>query len=185
VSVSLPPTVGLPNQKPPPDAPTGSLVALVKLVLNKNHAGLRAAAIHTFRCYLEENSTAQVKLVQGLSPKNPSDIGKMILNGILDLELSKKDAMNGWSACSLLLHALLRNAEAKEFALKIVFNEHGEEIPLLHKICYAMETAQKNNMDPAICAGILSLLTVWLFELKPAVKEFLSEGSNMQFVLFK
>jgi intracellular protein transport protein USO1 len=59
----------------------------------------------------------------------------------------------------------------------------AETISLLNKICFTLICASRDGMDINIIIGILMLLCVWLFENTSAVKEFLGEGANMQFVI--
>ena len=42
--------------------------------------------------------------------------------------------------------------------------------------------AQRDDTDVRLTVGILSLLAVWFYDSHKAIKEFLTEGSNVQFV---
>ena len=175
-------TAGIPNQKPPIDKPVESLLCLVSTALDKNDPNLRAAALHCFRCYIDDNIEAQTSFAAALDPKSNNLIGKRIISGILDLNSSKKDPFIAWYAATLFIHIIMNNSHAKDIVLSIEFQEHGEKILLIHKIGYLMLTAQQDQVDSRIFSGILALLAVWLFESKSSVREFFVESSNMQFV---
>ena len=176
-------TAGIPNQRLPVEKPVESLLCLVSTTLEKNDSNLRAAALHCFRCYIDDNIEAQTAFASALDPKANSQIGKKILEGLMDLGSAKKDPFITWYAATLFIHIIMNNSHAKDIVLRIEFQEHGEKILLLHKIGYLMLIAQQDQVDNRIFSGILALLAVWLFESTSSVKEFFVESSNMQFVL--
>ncbi|KAJ3326604.1 hypothetical protein HDU91_004603, partial [Kappamyces sp. JEL0680] len=172
---------GLPNQKPPPGTPTSADLVLLQLACDKLAFELRSSAAYTYRCFLEDNMDAQLTLAASLADGN-SQVGRLLLSTLLDLELSRKDPYRTVFSTSILATALLDNPHAKDVVLASGFEEHGERISLLNKICYSLLCAQRDNFDPKIQIGLLSLLSVWLFDHARSVKEFLGEGSNVQYV---
>ena len=47
---------------------------------------------------------------------------------------------------------------------------------------FALVYANREGADIRVQIGLLSLMCTWLYESPDAVKEFLTEGSNVQFV---
>ncbi|KAJ3312992.1 Vesicle-mediated ER to Golgi transport protein [Boothiomyces sp. JEL0838] len=68
-------------------------------------------------------------------------------------------------------------------SLKPASNSETESISLIHKVCYTLLCAGRDNLDAKVQIALLSLLAVWLFENTKVVKEFLSEGSNIQYLV--
>ena len=185
---------GIPKQKQPPGAPKSSVLSVISLALGKDDFELRAAAAYTFQCFVFRNQDAQLALVSTLIPPPPdnpnSDVseapvspGSLLVSAILDLEALRKDSFRGWFASMMLTHLLLDNAASKELALSVKFEEGEEFISLLHKCMFTLLVANRENMHVRIQVGLLSLLAVWFYDSPATVKEFLAEGSNMQFLI--
>ncbi|KAJ3295360.1 Vesicle-mediated ER to Golgi transport protein [Borealophlyctis nickersoniae] len=58
-----------------------------------------------------------------------------------------------------------------------------EAVSLLHKCMFALVYAHREGADVRVQIGLLCLLATWLYESTEAVKEFLTEGSNVQFLV--
>ncbi|KAJ3258466.1 Vesicle-mediated ER to Golgi transport protein [Boothiomyces macroporosus] len=158
---------GLPNQKPPPGTLTQSAMALVQTAMEKNPFGLRSAATYAFRCFIEDNMEGQIAISTSLKPASNSETGSLIISNLLDLTTARKDPWVVWFASNMLLHSLHRNLHSQDLALSVIFQEHGG----------------RDNLDAKVQIALLSLLAVWLFENTKVVKEFLSEGSNIQYLV--
>ncbi len=130
---------------------------------------------------MEDNPDAQLHLCSVLIKEN--QVGKLLYSSISDLELSRKDPYRCVFSTFILVTALLDNGQARDTLLAASFEEHGEKISLLSKICYTLLCAHRDGFDSKIQIGFLSLLCVWLFDHPKSVKEFLSEGSNVQFLV--
>ena len=117
------------------------------------------------------------------SATNSSNVGgKLLLSSVLDVEASRKDPYKSIFASKVLAMCLYGNKGAKDLLLCTVYEEHGEKISLLSKVCYALLCSQRNGFDSKIQIGLLSLMSVWLYEHSKSIKEFLNEGSNVQSV---
>jgi hypothetical protein len=128
-----------------------------------------------------DNPEAQLGMIRSaISSSSPG--GKLLLSSVLDVEASRKDHYKSVFASKLLAICLNGNKGAKDLLLETSFEEYGEKLSLLSKVCYALLCSQKNGVDSKLQVGLLSLLTVWLYEHPKSVKEFLTEGSNVQSV---
>ncbi len=60
-----------------------------------------------------------------------------------------------------------------------------DNVSLIHKCMFTMLSAQQQGQfDVRVSLGILCLIATWLYECPEVVKEFLTEGSNIQFASF-
>ena len=64
-----------------------------------------------------------------------------------------------------------------------------DEMALMHKCMYLLLTAARDasgsasgGLDVRVIVGILSFMSVWLYDFPKGVSEFFAEGSNLQFV---
>ncbi|KAI8848660.1 p115 like vesicle tethering protein [Chytridium lagenaria] len=124
---------------------------------------VRAAA--TF-CFQNPNDEA------GEQPQSP---GSLIVSSILEWETSRKDPYKIWFATVMLSHILRDNLRCKELALGVRFMDDD--------VMFVLLSANKDSADIRIRVGILSLLATWLLDCHRAVREYLSEGSNLQFLI--
>jgi Uso1 / p115 like vesicle tethering protein, head region len=170
---------GLPTQKSPPGNPTPALQAIIQLILNKRLYLLRSSAAYTFQCFILDNFKGQLAMTESISNAHNTS-GKMISDGLLDLSQSRKDLYLCIFSCKLFTGSIFENPAAKDTALSKEFEVHGEKVSLLNRICFSLMSG--GNVDPKIQASFLVLLTAWMFDHPTSVKEFLSEGSNVQFV---
>ena len=170
---------GLPNQKPPPGHPTPAIQAIIQSMLDKQTYLLRASAFYAFQCYITDNLKGQLAITESISGAKDT-IGKLIYEGLLDLGRSRKDIYLCIFSCKVLSSSIFENLSAKDIILAKEFEEHGEKVSLLNRICFSLLNG--GGLDSKIQASFLILLTSWLFDHPNSVKEFLSEGSNVQFV---
>ncbi|KAJ3317466.1 Vesicle-mediated ER to Golgi transport protein [Blyttiomyces sp. JEL0837] len=186
------PTTPVANKFPKP-----ALLTVVKIALKSDNDYLvRAAATYCFQCLVYNNPDGQLALAATLTPpppENPNDElseqpqspGSLIVLTLLEPDISKSEPYKIWFAACMLAHILTDNQKAKEMALTVRIDENDgdEPISLLHKIMYSLLVANRQNADLRILVGILSFVASWLFDSTKAVKEFLSEGSNLQFLI--
>ena len=125
-------------------------------------------------------------------PHNPNDdsqdeadsAGSLLLSSLLDLETAKKDPYSIWFGTVMLSHVLLDNPQCKEVILKKKLSQEDEEesVSLLHKCIFTVLSAHQQGADVRVILGILCFLATWMYQCPEAIKEFLGEGSNIQFV---
>jgi hypothetical protein len=107
----------------------------------------------------------------------------------------------------MLSHIVYSNPKCQELALNVRIDDEGETrmvanqnlqlsvfsiihslgdepISLLHKVMFALLFANKDGADLRIVLGMLAFIATWLHGSTKAVQEFLSEGSNLQFVRY-
>ncbi|KAF9311270.1 hypothetical protein BG003_007586 [Podila horticola] len=103
-----------------------------------------------------------------------------------DSEDSVTDPYNSWFATVLFSHILQNNPRAKGIAMAITFGdeENGEDpVSLIHAITAALMVAVKGHADVRVALGYLALLCIWCYESPKSIKEFLSEGAHLQFLI--
>ncbi|KAJ3060158.1 hypothetical protein HDU98_003840 [Podochytrium sp. JEL0797] len=117
--------------------------------------------------------------------EQPQSPGSLLIKSVLDWKSSKVDPYRTWFAAVLLSHIVAENPKCQEMALSVKLDDSDsdEPISLLHKVMYALLIASRESADNRVILGILSLIATWLFASSHAVKEFLSEGSNLQFLI--
>jgi hypothetical protein len=171
-----------------------AILYLMRLGAKGDHFAIRASAVYAFQCFVYKNPDAQIGLAATLLPPpgiNPNDDnseiaesgGSLLISSLFDLDTGRKDPWSIWFATVMLSHVLYDNAEAKKLLLnKRISEDEEESVPLLHKIVFLVLNASRQNADVMIILGILCLIATWLYECPEAVQEFVSEGSNIQFV---
>ncbi|KAG0091314.1 hypothetical protein BGZ92_000973 [Podila epicladia] len=162
---------------------------------------VRAAATCLFQCFVLENPDTQLVLATTLNAppednpntlanEKPQSPGTLLLDALQgwqeDSEDSVTDPYNSWFATVLFSHILQNNPRAKGIALAITFGdeENGEDpVSLIHAITAALMVAVKGHADVRVALGYLALLCVWCYESPKSIKEFLSEGAHLQFLI--
>ncbi|KAF9389464.1 hypothetical protein CPB97_011308 [Podila verticillata] len=162
---------------------------------------VRAAATCLFQCFVLDNPDTQLVLAttlnappednpNTLASEKPQSPGTLLLDALQgwqdDSEDSVTDPYNSWFATVLFSHILQNNPRAKGIALAITFGdeENGEDpVSLIHAITAALMVAVKGHADVRVALGYLALLCVWCYESPKSIKEFLSEGAHLQFLI--
>ncbi|KAI7816738.1 p115 like vesicle tethering protein [Gamsiella multidivaricata] len=162
---------------------------------------VRAAATCLFQTFVLENPDTQMVLATTLNPppednpntasnEKPRSPGTLLLGALQgwqdDAETASTDPYNSWFATVLFSHILQNNARAKAIALAITFGdeEHGEDpVSLIHAIAAALMVAVKGRADVRVALGYLALLCVWCYDSPKSIKDFLSEGAHLQFLI--
>ncbi|KAJ3118119.1 hypothetical protein HK100_000674 [Physocladia obscura] len=187
--------VVMPSKKDTTQIPISAILCLVQTALIGDHFDLRAAGAYCFQSFVYNNQENQLALAATLTPPpfdmneeddQPQSPGSLIISSILNWQKTRTDPYRTWFATILLSHIVAENPRCQEMALsvKIDDSDSDEPISLLHKVVYALLVATtRENADIRIVLGILSLIATWLFASSHAVKEFLSEGSNLQFLI--
>ncbi|KAI8896306.1 p115 like vesicle tethering protein [Globomyces pollinis-pini] len=160
-----------------------SVMAILQTSINKNDFFERVCSAYLFRSFIEDNMDGQVFVASSVLPQNSTPIGTLLVTSLTDLSLSVRDPLRIWFSSNALMHSLFHNTHAQDICLSAHFEEHGESIVFLHKVCYSLLCASRDGLDHRVQIGLLSLLIVWAFDNTKVVKEFLSEGSNMQFLV--
>ncbi|KAJ3246039.1 hypothetical protein HDU78_008047 [Chytriomyces hyalinus] len=175
------------------EIPTSAILCLVKTALSGESYTLRAAGAYCFQSFVFNNQDNQLALAATLTPP-PFDStsneqiespGSLMISSVLDWKASKADPYRAWFATNLLSHIVSENPRCQEMALSVKMDDSdsAEPISLLHKLMYALLVGCREGADIRVILGILALLATWLFGSSQAVKEFLSEGSNLQFLI--
>ncbi|CAO3679777.1 unnamed protein product [Umbelopsis vinacea] len=185
------------------NVPRPALVSLISIAVashtqNSYALSSRAAAAFAATCCIDDNHETQLVLA-GTLQKVPEDnvnskfvdkphsAGSLLLEAIENGMTAQSDPYSAWFACVILSHILNSNEKAKEMASKVTFGEEaeGEEpVPLLHQVMAALMLASKEASNQSRAPiGYLCLLCVWLFESPSSVKQFLSEGIHVQFLI--
>ncbi|KAF9185570.1 hypothetical protein BGZ51_002554 [Haplosporangium sp. Z 767] len=162
---------------------------------------VRAAATCLFQSFVLENPDTQIVLATTLNPppednpntassEQPQSPGTLLLGALQgwqeDIEPAAADPYNSWFATVLFSHILQNNARAKAIALAITFGDedHGEDpVSLIHAIAAALMVAVRRQADVRVVLGYLALLSVWCYDSPKSVKDFLSEGAHLQFLI--
>ncbi|KAG2185672.1 hypothetical protein INT44_002465 [Umbelopsis vinacea] len=187
----------------PANVPRPALVSLISIAAasdTQNHYALssRAAAAFAATCCIDDNHENQLVLA-GTLQKVPEDnanskftdkphsAGSLLLEAIENGHTNENDPYSAWFACVILSHILNGNEKAKEIAGRVTFGEEaeGEEpVPLLHQVMAALMLSSKESPAASRAPmGYLCLLCTWLFESSSSVKQFLSEGIHVQFLI--
>ncbi|KAG0318818.1 hypothetical protein BGZ99_005440 [Dissophora globulifera] len=162
---------------------------------------VRAAATCLFQSFVLENPDTQMVLATTLNPppednpntpshEKPQSPGTLLLGALQgwqeDGEVAATDPYNSWFATVLFSHILQNNTRAKAIALAITFGdeENGEDpVSLIHAIAAALMVAVKGGADVRVALGYLALLCVWCYDSSKSIKDFLSEGAHLQFLI--
>lgn len=175
--------------------PQPALLIIVELALKcEDDFGVRAAAAYCFQSFTFNNRDAQIALAATLTPppvENPNDEGSdhpqspgsLLVTTLLNWESSKRDPFRVWFATVMLSHILYENQKAKELALTVRFMDDDGDVSLLHKSMFVLLMASREATDVRILIGVYSMMIHWLHSSVTCVKEFLSEGSNLQFLI--
>ncbi|KAJ3202888.1 Vesicle-mediated ER to Golgi transport protein, partial [Clydaea vesicula] len=148
-----------------------AIVSIVKAALDKDDFSIRTAATYALQCLVFDNADMQSILASTFTPP-------------------PADHTDSEDSAIVLSHIVSENQVAKELCLKVTFGDEGEDekINLLHKLMYTLNQTSRENAgiqgpDVRIYIGILSFISVWLYDFSVGVKEFFSEGVNLQFLV--
>ncbi|KAG9323471.1 hypothetical protein KVV02_007796 [Mortierella alpina] len=162
---------------------------------------VRAAATCLFQSFVLENPDTQMVLATTLNPppednpnttssEKPRSPGTLLLGALQGWqdgnESASTDPYNSWFATVLFAHILQNNTRAKAIALAITFGdeENGEDpVSLIHAIAAALMVAVKEQSDVRVALGYLALLCVWCYDSPKSIKDLLSEGAHLQFLI--
>ncbi|KAI8345867.1 p115 like vesicle tethering protein [Mortierella sp. GBAus27b] len=162
---------------------------------------VRAAATCLFQSFVLDNPDTQMVLATTLNPppednpntasnEKPQSPGTLLLGALQgwqdDSATASTDPYNSWFASVLFSHILQNNARAKSIALAITFGdeENGEDpVSLIHAIAAALMVAVKGQADVRVSLGYLALLCMWCYDSPRSIKDFLSEGVHLQFLI--
>ncbi|KAJ3219199.1 hypothetical protein HDU67_002195 [Dinochytrium kinnereticum] len=179
------------------EIPTSALISVLKSALKPTEDfGVRAASTFCFQSLIHDNPENQLALAATFTPpppenpneesgEQPQSPGSLLVSSILEWEYSKRDPYRVWFATVMFSHILRDNLRCQELALGVRFmDDDGDEpISLLHKVMFALLSANKDSADIRIRLGIMCLVATWLYGSHRAVREYLSEGSNLQFLI--
>ncbi|KAI8805038.1 p115 like vesicle tethering protein [Cladochytrium replicatum] len=186
--------------KPPPvvskSPPQPAVMAVIHSALASKDFSVRAAAAYTFQCAVHNNADSQLAIASTLTPpppdnpnsqleEKPESPGSLLIAALLGAESARVDPYRVWFAAVMLSHILRNNPHTQVIVLEHKFDEEGDDEPisLLHKCMYASLMASREGADIRVQIGFISLVATWLYDCPRAVKEFLSEAANLQFLV--
>ncbi|KAJ3376765.1 Vesicle-mediated ER to Golgi transport protein, partial [Lobulomyces angularis] len=161
-----------------------AIVSIVKAALDKDDFSIRTAATYALQCLVFDNADMQSILASTFTPP-PADhtdsedseqtesAGSLLIEALFDWDAnsSRKDPFKCFFAAIVLSHIVSENQVAKELCLKVTFGDEGEDekINLLHKLMYTLNQTSRENAgiqgpDVRIYIGILSFISVWLYD---------------------
>lgn len=177
------------------ETPISPLMAVILLAVHGNPteegAGQRTKALELFEAFCSGNSEGQLVLLSTLKVSGSASPGTVILDGLFDLDSSRKrDPWHCWYASILLCHLIDGNEEAKKVLLKHRLADpedpdgEGEDLLtalMLNMIRIAADSRGSTCQKSII--GYLQLLLIWFHESPPSIICFLSESSFLQYLL--
>lgn len=156
---------------------------------------LRAAAAHTLKCYMYKRPDVQIVLISALASMPPSikgtdgstldTPGVHLFRSLVEWEASRKDPYQVWMA-SLLVSAIVKGEpKCKDRLLEIHIPIEGDDnsLTFLAQLSQTLQSATDNHADGRVVVAYLSLLATLFYHYPKAVRAFLQEGSNLQFLL--
>ncbi|VDK82667.1 unnamed protein product [Litomosoides sigmodontis] len=158
------------------------IVLLLSMNADKQPFKLRCAVFYCFLCYLYDNEFGKTKVINTLLPSaTPSDAeittGQCMCTAILSSE-----PVQVWFGCVCLLHCLLDTDHLKQQLLRVQLTANPAEMPssllqLLSSILISLGSRRSQTR-----AGLLMLLSTWLYNCPLAVTQFVSLEENIQYL---
>ncbi|KAK9452620.1 p115 like vesicle tethering protein, partial [Dipodascopsis uninucleata] len=152
---------------------------------------LRVGATKCLECYFADNNEMRRVFLQEAIEDffNPRRDNRNInfLSGILDHETdARSDPYKVWFASVIMLHILEGGKELRDLARSIAVGDEsqGEEVVTAVQLISAnLMASLQYGLDIRISIAYAMLLSVWLYDDRVAIDEFLSEGSTVQFLI--
>lgn len=167
-------TVTTPSNPPRP----AILALLMSMVTEKQPILLRLSALYCFQCYIYKNESAQEKVINTLLPSSSESSissGQVLIAGLFG-----HDPVSNWCTAIALSNSL--SEKLKTQLLRVQLSMQGQnQVTLLQQI--TMFLAQRSDLKVQTRIGLLILLCVWLADCNMAVKQFLSDNTNVPFLI--
>lgn len=189
------------------DRPQPAILAVIRTCVEGGSPGelpIRLAAAELISSYLFENPDGQLviaatfkspRLSSGSPTMDEQSAGSAIIERTLDLTGVRRDPFRVWFPCLLLSYVLRDNSQCKLLALQHTVldsdaaEDQGGDGGGLVRISFfsqLLENLCKTSLDSRqtdSAAGYLVLLCTWISDHLPSVRQFLSEGSNVQLLI--
>ena len=167
-------TVTTPSNPPRP----AILALLMSMVTEKQPILLRLSALYCFQCYVYKNESAQEKVINTLLPSSSESSissGQVLIAGLFG-----HDPLSNWCTAIALSNSL--SEKLKTQLLRVQLSMQGQnQVTLLQQI--TMFLSQRSDLKVQTRIGLLILLCIWLADCNMAVKQFLSDNTNIPFLI--
>lgn len=156
------------------------LALLMSMVTEKQPLLLRLSALYCFECYLHKNEAGQAQIINTLLPQASTSEKSISPGQVLIAGLFGHDPLSNW--CTAIAIASALNENLKPQLLRVQLSMQGkEQVTLLQQI--TMHLSQRSDLKVQTRIGLLILLCTWLKDCRLAVSQFLSDPSNISFVI--
>lgn len=156
------------------------LALLMSMVTEKQPLLLRLSALYCFECYLYKNKTGQAQIINTLLPQASTSEKSISPGQVLIAGLFGHDPLSNW--CTAIAIAGALNDTLKPQLLRVQLSMQGrEQVTLLQQI--TMHLSQRSDLKVQTRIGLLILLCTWLKDCRLAVSQFLSDPSNISFII--
>ena len=156
------------------------LALLMSMVTEKQPLLLRLSALYCFECYLYKNETGQAQIINTLLPQASTSERSISPGQVLIAGLFGHDPLSNW--CTAIAIAGALNDTLKPQLLRVQLSMQGrEQVTLLQQI--TMHLSQRSDLKVQTRIGLLILLCTWLKDCRLAVSQFLSDPSNISFII--
>lgn len=163
----------------PSDPPRPAILAiLMSMVTEKQPLTLRLAALYCFQCFVYKNDAGQTKIINTLLPSSSEtsiSSGQVLIAGLFG-----SDPLSNWCTAIALANSL--NDALKPQLLRVQLSMQGKgQVTLLQQI--TMFLSSRSDLRVQTRIGLFILLCTWLADCSIAVAQFLSDGSNISFLI--
>ena len=156
------------------------LALLMSMVTEKQPLLLRLSALYCFECYLHKNEAGQAQIINTLLPQATTSEKSISPGQVLIAGLFGHDPLSNW--CTAIAIASALNDNLKPQLLRVQLSMQGrEQVTLLQQV--TMHLSQRSDLKVQTRIGLLILLCTWLKDCRLAVSQFLSDPSNISFVI--
>lgn len=169
-------TVSSPSTTPPR---TAILAILMSMVTEKQPLVLRLSALYSFVCYVYKSEESQRNVINTLLPSStqPTSLtpGQILIAGLFG-----NDPLSNWCTAVAISNSL--NEGLKPQLLRVQLSmQGGSQVTLLQQI--TMFLSQRSDLRVQTRLGLLILLCTWLAECGLGVTQFLTDTTNVPFLL--
>ena len=164
----------------PSTPPRSAILAiLMSMVTEKQPLILRISALYFFICYVYKNEDGQCNVINTLLPSStqPTSItpGQILIAGLFG-----SDPLSNWCTAVAISNAL--NDGLKPQLLRVQLSmQGGSQVTLLQQI--TMFLSQHSDLRVQTRVGLLILLCTWLADCSLGVTQFLSDTTNVPFLI--
>ena len=163
----------------PSDPPRPAILAiLMSMVTEKQILTLRLVALYCFQCFVYKNELGQTQIINTLLPSSSEtsiSSGQVLIAGLFG-----SDPLSNWCTAIALANSL--HDSLKPQLLRVQLSMQGKgQVTLLQQI--TMFLSSRSDLKVQTRIGLCILLCTWLADCSIAVAQFLSEASNISFLI--